>query len=300
MTSRVEELKNNPKLKSFIKKYKLDDKTLEDSYLVIKRFIEQFIKCNKPGPLEECKQLIKGIQLKLEYKNKQLYTVSENCVHWKYENTDYKIKENILFTEYDKFKITKKISDYVSLNPEEYNPSINIFITAVQKIFVSDKSNVKGIYLYGEPGVGKTYMMKLIANSFANNDQKVVVVTMNRLIKVVKETFNNYINNDYNKFLDLCTNVDVLILDDIGSEPVTEWSRDELLFGLLNTRLENNKLTFFTSNLSLDDLKKYYTSTKNSSNNLTQKIKSTRAKRIVERIKGLCDDILVVGKNQRS
>lgn len=48
--------------------------------------------------------------------------------------------------------------------------------------------------------------------------------------------------------------LDLLLLDDIGAETVTNWSRDEILGTILQYRMENNLSTFITSNLNISEL----------------------------------------------
>ena len=84
-------------------------------------------------------------------------------------------------------------------------------------------------------------------------------------------------------------NVDLLLLDDIGAEKVSEWSRDEILGTILQSRMNNYKTTFFTSNYTIDELE----------DKLSNKTDKVAAARVVERIKVLTDDIELKGENRR-
>ena len=86
--------------------------------------------------------------------------------------------------------------------------------------------------------------------------------------------------------------VDYLLLDDIGAEKVTEWSRDEILGTILQYRMNNNKVTFFTSNLSLKELELNLAGTK-------WEIDVIKARRIIERIKYLSTEMQLLGENRR-
>ncbi|QGS52254.1 ATP-binding protein [Spiroplasma tabanidicola] len=297
MSQDLDILKKNEELKKFIEKNNINDEVLETNYLVLSRFIEQLVYCYEKAPLSECKQLIQGLQPKLSYENKQIYISTTYCSHWQYENENYKLKENIVFADYDIYKNTQKISQFLKENINTLNPSIKYFLEKAKEILLN-KNPQKGVYLCGSPGIGKTYLMKILANSFAFLDKKVILVTVNKLIKTVKETFNSSNSNDYNKFLELCTRVDVLILDDIGAELVSNWSKDDLLFGILNTRLENNKLTFFTSNFTLNQLEKLYLKNIPLNNDMID-IERIRTTRIIERIKGLAEQLSIKGENKR-
>ena len=84
----------------------------------------------------------------------------------------------------------------------------------------------------------------------------------------------------------------MLLLDDIGAENCSNWSRDEILGPILQYRMENNLPTFFTSNLTLDELEKALSITSSGVDKL-------KARRIIERIKQLTITLELVSKNRR-
>ena len=93
--------------------------------------------------------------------------------------------------------------------------------------------------------------------------------------------------------LDFLKNVDILLIDDIGAENVTSWGRDEILGTILQYRMNNKLSTFFTSNLTLEELEDHLSITKNSEDKV-------KARRIIERIKQLTEDKELVSKNRRN
>ena len=88
------------------------------------------------------------------------------------------------------------------------------------------------------------------------------------------------------------SNIEILLIDDIGAEKVTDWGRDEILGTILQTRMNNGMPTFFTSNLTIEELEKHLSLTKDNEDHV-------KAKRIIERIKFLTDDIELLGNNYR-
>ena len=84
----------------------------------------------------------------------------------------------------------------------------------------------------------------------------------------------------------------LLLLDDIGSEYLTPWARDEIIATILQYRSDEDLPTFFTSNLSLKELE---THLKNTSSG----IDSIKARRILERIKDLTIPFELSGENNR-
>ena len=51
-----------------------------------------------------------------------------------------------------------------------------------------------------------------------------------------------------------CLNVDVLFIDDLGTEPILKNVTREYLYNLINIRQTNKLPTFVSSNLSLNDI----------------------------------------------
>ena len=51
-----------------------------------------------------------------------------------------------------------------------------------------------------------------------------------------------------------CDKADLLILDDLGQEKVSDWVRDRL-YRIISNRWNSGKKTIFTSNYSVDKLK---------------------------------------------
>ena len=85
---------------------------------------------------------------------------------------------------------------------------------------------------------------------------------------------------------------DLLLLDDIGAETTTPWNRDEILGTILQYRMDNKKATFFTSNLNIKELENHFIT----SNKDEEVIK---ARRIMERVKYLTDELELIGENKR-
>ena len=83
-----------------------------------------------------------------------------------------------------------------------------------------------------------------------------------------------------------------MLLDDIGAETTTPWNRDEILGTILQYRMDNKKATFFTSNLNIKELENHFIT----SNKDEEVIK---ARRIIERVKYLTDELELIGENKR-
>ena len=117
------------------------------------------------------------------------------------------------------------------------------------------KAEGKGLYLYsGTKGSGKTRMAASIANELMRNHD--TSVRFSTSITILDEIKNSWNAKEYTErqLLDSLFTVPVLIIDDFGAERATEWAGDRF-YQIINERYINNRVTIFTSNMSLNSLK---------------------------------------------
>ena len=146
----------------------------------------------------------------------------------------------------------------------------------------------KGLYLHGSFGSGKSFLIAALLNELKiKKNVKYEMVYFPEMLRSLKDDFNSL--DSKVRYL---SNVEILAIDDIGAEKVSEWSRDEVLGTILQARMNNRLTTFFTSNLTIEELEQHLASTKDSEDKL-------KAGRIIERIKQLTDDMPLISKNRR-
>ncbi len=111
---------------------------------------------------------------------------------------------------------------------------------------------VKGIVLLGTTGLGKTFLLRCIAHKVLERGYSVANLTSYALMQDVMERIKNRESApDY-------TQIDLLIIDDLGSEPDYGSITVQTLFSILNERQNLGKPTLIASNLSTDDLFRFY------------------------------------------
>ncbi len=145
----------------------------------------------------------------------------------------------------------------------------------------------KGLYLHGNFGCGKTYLISALFNELSKKRVSIEIVYYPELLRDIKNDFDTYGDR-----IDYLENVDLLLIDDIGAEKVTEWSRDEILGTILQKRMNNYKTTFFTSNLNMEELERHLRISSYSDDEI-------KARRIIERIKQLTVDMELISENRR-
>ena len=147
----------------------------------------------------------------------------------------------------------------------------------------------KGLYLTGNFGSGKTYLISAMLNELAKNNAKVAIVYYPEFLRSLKESFYD---DGYNQKFNYIKKVEILLLDDIGAEVNTQWARDEVLGTILQYRMQEGLRTFFTSNFTLKELEEHLSLT-------TKSDEKVKARRIIERIKQLTETMTMISENKR-
>lgn len=151
----------------------------------------------------------------------------------------------------------------------------------------------KGLFLHGNFGSGKTFLISAMFNELAKSGVKSAIVYWPEYLRSLKDSFQSNTSDEFkNKFSDV-KYANLLLIDDLGAEGVSTWNRDEILGTILQYRMQQNLPTFITSNLNIKELEEHLSIT--SSNHL-EKVKALR---IIERIKQLTIDIEMISKNNR-
>ena len=150
---------------------------------------------------------------------------------------------------------------------------------------------LKGLYLYGDFGVGKSFMVAALAHDLS--EKRGVSSTLLHYPSFVIDVKNAIGDGSVKTLVDEIKLSEVLILDDIGAEQSTAWVRDEILQVILQYRMQENLPTFFTSNFDFEDLEKHFAKGKQGSD------ETWEARRVMERIRYLAEETRLEGVNRR-
>ena len=82
-----------------------------------------------------------------------------------------------------------------------------------------------GLLIYGQQGNGKTYLSSAIANQLLKNFAPVICVSINGLLARIRETYNKGVKEAESDILKGLCNAELLIIDDLGSEVRSDWSK---------------------------------------------------------------------------
>ncbi len=143
----------------------------------------------------------------------------------------------------------------------------------------------KGLYLWGNPGTGKTLLSVIILTELIKHH-----AVNGRFIKISRDFFNTLKSTfvegsvsygQSNRIEKELATVDVLIIDDFGVQRDSPWEQ-ETLYNLIDARYENEKFTIITSN-----------------NNPEQSLKELSGGRILSRLREMCKVLELSGKDYR-
>ncbi len=123
--------------------------------------------------------------------------------------------------------------------------------------FVRDFDSAGGnLFLFGDTGVGKTFLCNCIAGELQSSGHSVVYLSADRLFQALADHAfgrSSAVETDYRSIFDC----DLLIIDDLGTELTNSLTLSQF-FVCLNERILNGKSTLISSNLGLQDISNIY------------------------------------------
>jgi len=146
-----------------------------------------------------------------------------------------------------------------------------------------------GLFIVGSIGVGKTHLVAAIANQLMNQGTPVICMTMIDLLNRIKRTYDKGMVSE-EEVLKLYETVPLLIIDDIGKEPPTEWGVSKI-YTIINSRYEGYMPTIVTTNYDDRSLVKRLT---------PERGDSITAEAIIDRLREMCEGVVMTGPSWRS
>ena len=115
-------------------------------------------------------------------------------------------------------------------------------------------SPIRDLVLTGGTGLGKTFLLRAMAERLIERDQNVLIISAYRMLEILRKS---YFENDGGaaELLD----ADILMIDDLGSEPLMQNVTIEQLFYLLNERQNRGMSTVISTNLDMAKFRERYT-----------------------------------------
>jgi DNA replication protein DnaC len=135
------------------------------------------------------------------------------------------------------------------------DPETRFVVSHVKKFGEDLDQNLgagRGMWLMGGTGTGKTTLGMLVAKNALAAGRSVAVYFTPKLLTQIRQTYQATQSEDaYDAFFRRLTSVDLLYIDDLGSERHTDWVVEQL-YALVNERYENQRSMLVTSNAEGD------------------------------------------------
>ena len=111
-----------------------------------------------------------------------------------------------------------------------------------------------GLLIWGEPGNGKSHLAAAICHVVKEKGYIPVFQSVPELLERIRSTFGNRKTEETEKeIMDALRECDLLVLDDIGAEKISDWVLDAM-FRIIDGRYRKKKPIVYTTNFSPSDL----------------------------------------------
>lgn len=243
-TDLMKQILADPRVASFIQEHGLSQDQIKRSLPKFNQF------------LVECRKVKEGDVTYIAKGYEPILTMNEGYADVTYKETR-QLKE-----QQEQQAISKRIN-LLSL-PQSYRKitfadialddvaRVDTFEILVDFVANYPSPDQKGLYIYGDMGVGKSFMLAAMAHELS--ETKKVATTIIHYPSFAIDVRNGIKDNSVKEQIDAVKEAEVLVLDDIGAEQFSSWIRDDVLQVILQYRMIEELPTFFTSNYSFADL----------------------------------------------
>jgi DNA replication protein DnaC len=147
------------------------------------------------------------------------------------------------------------------------------------------RAQKRGFYIHGSFGTGKTHTAKRLHVAAARQGLSAKFTTPQAILQAFNDCFSSDMRES--QVLAELAHFEILIIDDIGQEQVTERGLSQL-WQVINARYERKRPTVYTSNYALSELTARYA-----------EVNRTQAESICSRIAGACEQQEMTGVDRR-
>ena len=282
--ARATALKHDPRVVDFLHQHQLAQEFVDAHVQRFSQWLENLDRCHDCPGLHACTQPTSGYVMELvmdpelTWQLKPCRYMQERLVRRQHRQAFVRLDAPEAMLEAD----VRHLLDV---------PADTAYKQAIKNLPAWFNQPTSGFYFHGPLGSGKTHLAMAILNHFAKLGQRVAFVSVPELSR---QYYSSYQSDEHAEHqLARLIGVDVLVLDDLGAETYSSFFRDDVLFHLLNQRMNQKRLSLFTSNHPLDALLDHYRVSAKGDD------EPVKAARLLERIQALATPLLISGRNRR-
>lgn len=189
--------------------------------------------------------------------NKKCHCFKKAVSDLLYEQSN--LKDILTRENFDTFSLEFYSDNFI--DPKSGRSSLSIMRDAYRTCWEFShtfKDEFKNLFLYGDVGVGKTFLSNCIAKKLMDAGFSVLYFSAPAFFNVIAQSVFEKNNIDAKNMYEYIFDCDLLIIDDLGTEVTNSFIASQL-FTCLNERLLSKKSTIISTNLSLDSLADLYT-----------------------------------------
>jgi DNA replication protein DnaC len=159
----------------------------------------------------------------------------------------------------------------------------------IARKFVEEwKTRDRGLLFVGPVGVGKTHLSVAILKTLIEDwGVRGLFCDFSDLLERIQATFSRSNPDNADDVLAPYRDAELLVLDELGARRPTDWVRD-VLYGLINTRYNRQRLTIVTSNFSDAPVRQG-----------EEKLEDRIGTMVRSRLYEMCDLVVLDGKDYR-
>ncbi|MFV0503971.1 MAG: ATP-binding protein [Lachnospirales bacterium] len=186
---------------------------------------------------------------------KECHCFKQRLIEKYYDISNINVLEKENFNFFDIALYSSDVLENKGISPREKMDYTLMLCKEFVKTFPKNNSN---FFFYGATGRGKTYMCNCIAKSVLDKGYSVLYLTAPEMFKVLADYhFNKGATENPEYYIQMLSDTDLLIIDDLGTEISSVVTSSEL-FNIINSRINKEKHTIISTNLRPTDLENIY------------------------------------------
>lgn len=296
LASRYDELRTevleDPAVQQFISEHsdEINTEVVNRSLGKLYEFKSASHKCDRCPNLDGCINVMKGFEPKLVISQRLIDLDYIVCPTKQLDDERRNVSKMV-----NSMYMPKEVMEARLSNVDFISEDSRVRVMRAAKDFLNTIDSTgevpdRGFYLYGDFGIGKSFILGALANELATRQVQTVVVYVPEFLREMKQSIQNQTLDEKVNFV---KKAPILMLDDIGAETMSTWTRDEVLGTILQYRMAEKLPVFFTSNFDYNELEHHLTTSQRGEK------EPIKAARIMERIRMVSQPFILGGQSWR-